>query len=143
MDPILEGSLRLEDGQTLISVEEMNKPGFLRCEVFATLDGKEYRGLGTVAFELEKIQPTVAMPDDFEVFWAAGKEDLAQIPIDPEMIHLPERSTSKVDVYHVNFQNIKNSRIDGILTVPKAEGKYPAILQVPSAGIRPCNGDVA
>lgn len=142
MDPILEGSLRLEDGQALISLEGMKKPGFLRCEVFATLDGKEYRGLGTAAFEPEKIQPTVAMPDDFEVFWAAGKEELAQIPIDPEMIHLPERSTSEVDVYHVNFQNITNSRIYGILTVPKAEGKYPAILQVPGAGIRPYNGDV-
>ncbi|GMQ26865.1 acetylxylan esterase [Algoriphagus sp. oki45] len=143
MDPILEGSLRLEDGQALISVEGMNKPGFLRCEVFATLDGKEYRGLGTAAFEPEKIQPTVAMPDDFEVFWAAGKEELAKVPMDPKMIHIPERSTETVDVYHVNFQNVRNSRIYGVLTIPKGEGKFPAILQVPGAGIRPYSGDIA
>jgi cephalosporin-C deacetylase-like acetyl esterase len=31
----------------------------------------------------------------------------------------------------------------GILCVPKKEGKYPALLQVPGAGVRPYNGDIA
>src|SRR5690606_33226154 len=39
-------------------------------------------------------------------------------------------------------QNIKNSRIYGVLTVPKGAGKFPAILQVPGAGIRPYSGDL-
>ena len=39
------------------------------------------------------------------------KAELAKIPIDPKMIHIPERSTETVDVYHVNFQNIRNSSI--------------------------------
>jgi cephalosporin-C deacetylase-like acetyl esterase len=45
-------------------------------------------------------------------------------------------------VYHVNIQNYKNARLYGILCVPKKEGKYPALLQVPGAGIRPYSGDV-
>ena len=143
MEPIQEGALVLKDGEAIISAEGMEKPGFLRCEVFATVDGKEYRGLGTAAFEPGLIQPTVKMPADFEAFWNAGKTELAQIPMDPKMIHMPERSTETVDVYHVNFQNIKNSRIYGVLTVPKGAGKYPAILQVPGAGIRPYSGDLA
>ena len=142
MDPIQEGPLELKDGNATISSAGMNKPGFLRCEVFATVDGKEYRGLGTAAFDPEKIQPTVDMPEDFEAFWEEGKAELAKIPIDPKMIHIPERSTETVDVYHVNFQNIRNSRIYGVLTVPKGGEKYPAILQVPGAGIRPYAGDV-
>lgn len=142
MDPIKEGPLDLKEGEGTISAEGMKKPGFLRCEVFATVNGKEYRGLGTAAFEPEKIKPTVKMPADFEEFWDAGKAELAEIPMDSRMIHIPDRSTEAVDVYHVNFQNIKNSRIYGVLTVPKGEGKFPAILQVPGAGIRPYFGDL-
>ncbi|GAA0880302.1 acetylxylan esterase [Algoriphagus jejuensis] len=142
MNPIKEGPLQLKEGKAMISAEGMEKPGFLRCEVFATVDGKEYRGLGTAAFEPEMIKPTTKMPEDFDAFWSAGKEELAKVPMDPKMIHQPERSTEQVDVYHVNFQNIKNSRIYGVLTVPKGEGKFPAILQVPGAGIRPYSGDL-
>ena len=142
MNPLQEGPLALKEGKATIAAEGMKTPGFLRCEVFATLDGKEYRGLGTAAFEPEMIQPTVKMPADFESFWAEGKAELAKIPMDPKLIHIPERSTETVDVYHVNFQNIKNSRIYGVLTVPKGGGKYPAILQVPGAGIRPYSGDL-
>lgn len=143
MEPIKEGPLVLKEGEATISAAGMKTPGFLRCEVFATVDGKEYRGLGTAAFEPEMIKPTVKMPQDFEAFWNAGKAELADVPIDPKMIHVPERSTELVDVYHVNFQNIKNSRIYGVLTVPKGEGKFSAILQVPGAGIRPYSGDMA
>ncbi|OOG78630.1 acetylxylan esterase [Algoriphagus sp. A40] len=142
MEPILEGPLELKDGKATISASGMKTPGFLRCEVFATIDGKEYRGLGTAAFEPEKIQPTVEMPADFEAFWEEGKAELAKIPMDTKMIHVPERSTESVDVYHVNFQNIRNSRIYGVLTVPKGGEKYPAILLVPGAGIRPYSGDL-
>jgi cephalosporin-C deacetylase-like acetyl esterase len=58
------------------------------------------------------------------------------------MTLLPERCTEKVNVYHVNIQNYGNSRLYGILCVPKTEGKYPAILQVPGAGVRAYNGDI-
>ena len=143
MAPIQEGPLELRDGKAIIPASGMKIPGFLRCEVFATVDGKEYRGLGTAAFEAEKIQPTVKMPTDFESFWNSGKADLAKIPLESKMIHMAERSTDAVDVYHVNFRNIGNSRVYGVLTVPKGGGKYPAILQVPGAGIRPYSGDIS
>ncbi len=143
MDPMMEGPLELKDGMATISSAGMKTPGFLRCEVLATIEGKEYRGLGTAAVEPEKIQPTVKMPAGFEAFWNAGKAELAEIPMDPKLVHVPERSTESVDVYHVNFQNIRNSRIYGVLTVPNGEGKFPAILQVPGAGIRPYSGDLA
>ncbi|MFD2200397.1 acetylxylan esterase [Shivajiella indica] len=143
MAPIKEGKLNLKDGKAKIDKFTMKDPGFLRCEVYATVDGKEYKGLGTAAFEPEKIKPTVKMPKDFEEFWEAGKEELAKIPMDYKMIYLPEKSSEVVDVYHVSFQNIRNSRIYGILSVPKGGGEYPAILSVPGAGIRPYSGEIA
>uniref|UniRef100_UPI00359467B2 acetylxylan esterase n=1 Tax=Aquiflexum sp. TaxID=1872584 RepID=UPI00359467B2 len=142
MAPLKEGALTLKDGKAKTQKFTMKNPGFLRCEVYATIDGKEYKGLGTAAFEPEKIKPTVKMPEDFKSFWDNAKSELAQIPIDYKMTHLPEKSSQHIDVYHVSFQNIRNSRIYGILSVPKGEGKFPAILNVPGAGIRPYGGDL-
>ena len=48
-----------------------------------------------------------------------------------------------MNVYHVSFHNIRwGSRTYGILCMPKAPGKYPALLRVPGAGIGPYYGDI-
>ena len=63
--------------------------------------------------------------------------------LQPLMTLLPERCTATVNVYHVSFQTDRwGSRFYGVLCVPKKEGKYPALLRVPGAGIRPYAGDV-
>ena len=55
---------------------------------------------------------------------------------------MPERSNEQVNVYQVSFQNIRwGSRTYGILSVPAKPGKYPALLRVPGAGVRPYSGD--
>lgn len=145
MDPVkTEENVVLKKGTLTINGGTMRTPGFLRCEVVATVDGKEYRGLATAAFDPLSIQPTVDNPADFVQFWEKAKEENAKIPIDARMTLLPDRCTEKVNVYHVNLQNYRpGSRFYGILCVPKAEGKYPALLRVPGAGVRPYNGDVS
>ena len=43
-----------------------------------------------------------------------------------------------MDAYHVSFQNQRaGSRIYGMLSVPARPGRYPAMLVVPGAGVRP------
>ena len=77
-------------------------------------------------------------------FWGNAKTDLAKIPLDARMTLLPDRCTENVNVYHVNIQNFRlGARLYGILCMPKKEGKYPALLHVPGAGIRPYSGDIA
>lgn len=79
--------------------------------------------------------------EDFDAFWTGAIAEARKQPLDPKMTLLPERCTSTQNVYHVSFQNERpGSRIYGILIVPKKTGKYPAVLQVPGAGIRPYNG---
>ncbi len=142
LTPVKKDSLMAASGNLRVSAEGMKTPGFLRLVANAYLDGKQYRGMATVGFEPLKIQPSVAMPPDFSAFWNNAKSALARIPLDARMTLLPERCTEKVNVYHVNIQNYGNSRLYGILCVPKTEGKYPAILQVPGAGVRAYNGDI-
>ena len=138
-------STLLANGTTILNGGSLKTAGFLRCVVIAKIDGREYRNMATAAFEPEKIEPAVSLPTDFRAFWEKAKADLAKVPMDAKMMLLPERCTEKVNVYHLNLQNYRDGgtvRLYGILCVPKKEGKYPALLRVPGAGVRPYSGDV-
>lgn len=126
----------LSDGTYTIKAGTLREPGFLRCRVTAIVNGKKYTGLCTAAYEPEKIEPTVEMPKDFWEFWGEALEANAQIPLEPQMTLQPDMCTDKVNVYHVSMQSYRyGSRIYGWLAMPAKEGKYPAILRVPGAGV--------
>lgn len=136
-----EGTVTIKNSSAKIKAKKFKDPGFLRCHASVTVDGKNYFSYATAGFSPDKIQPTTTLPDDFEDFWNKGKEALAKVPINPVVTLIPERCTDKANVYHVKLDNI-NGKIYGILCKPKKEGKHPAILHVPGAGIRPYYGDV-
>ncbi len=132
----------LKDG-TLTLKGKMTKPGFYRVDVKTTIDGKEYKGACSAAFSPEQLQPTTVMPKDFSDYWQQAISEARQVPLNPTKRLLPERCTNEVNVYEVSFQNMKwNYRTYGILCVPVKEGKYPALLRVPGAGVRPYGGDI-
>lgn len=118
----------------------LDTPGFVRCEVMVNVDGVNYRGIATAAIAPDKIKPTQKLPADFTEFWASELDKANKIPLDIKYTLLPERCTPNTDVYHISYRNIDNSLMYGILAKPKKTGKYPAILHVPGAGIRPYNG---
>jgi cephalosporin-C deacetylase-like acetyl esterase len=136
-----EKTITLKKGIATITAKQFKEAGFLRCHASVEVDGKTYSSYATAGFSPEQIQPTTTLPPDFEQFWEEAKGQLAKIPVKPVLTLIPERCTDKVDVYHVSIDNIKG-KIYGILCKPKAEGKYPAILHVPGAGIRPYYGDI-
>ena len=142
--PIKKETITLATGTQTIDAGTMQVPGFLRCIAIAEVDNKEYRNLSTAGFDPLQINPTIENPTDFEDFWNNALVDLAKVPMDAKMTLIPERCTEKVNVYQVNLQNYKvGTRLYGILCVPKKEGKYPALLQVPGAGVRAYTGDIA
>jgi cephalosporin-C deacetylase len=132
------------DGLTLPG-GTMTQPGFIRCIVTAAIDGKNQRGLATAGFSPERLQPTQTDPSNFDAFWTEQKAALAKVPSEPKLTPAPELSNDKVEVFHLSLQNIGGwsgpSRVYGMLAVPRAEGKYPAVLQVPGAGVRAYRGN--
>ncbi|MGQ8337819.1 acetylxylan esterase [Sunxiuqinia sp. A32] len=142
MLPSEKGTKKIHGGGAKIKAPGLTQPGFLRCHVEITVDGKTYKEYATAGFLPEYIKPTTTLPGDFLNFWEDGKEKLAEIPVNPILTLMPDRCTSKANVYHVSIDNI-NGKIYGILCTPKKSGKYPAILHVPGAGIRPYYGDVS
>lgn len=132
--------VELKNGELTLK-SSMKTPGFLRCKVVAKIDGRNYEEMATVGYDVEKIQPTTANPDDFDAFWTNAIAEARKTPLDPKMVLLPEKCTSTLNAYEVSFQNERGgSRMYGILVTPKKPGKYPAILRVPGAGIRPYGG---
>lgn len=141
MYPTEKKEMVLKDGTAKIK-GEMKKPGFYRLSVTAHINGKEYKGMCTAAFSPEKIQPTAQCPADFDEFWKTAIEQARWTALEPTFEYLPERSNSKVNTYHVSFQNDQwGRRVFAILNIPTTPGKYPALLRVPGAGVRPYGGD--
>ena len=135
-------SLTLKDGSLKLQ-GKMSSPGFYRVDVTAHVDGKDYKGACAAAFSPEQLQPSTIMPGDFEAFWQQAIADARKTDLDPTKRLLPERCTKDVNVYEVSFNNARwGSRTYGILSVPVKEGKYPALLRVPGAGVRPYGGDI-
>ncbi len=125
----------------------LQDPGFLRCIATAQHEGRTYRAVGTAGFDPQRIAPTVTDPADFDAFWNEGKARLAAIPLEATRDPLPTYAPAGTIVSHVSFQTVgldpngtATSRIYGILCEPAAPGKYPALLSVPGAGVRPYRG---
>ena len=147
LDPTEEKSGPLPAEGLTVRAAGPKQPGFVRLVATATFDGQDYRALGTAGFAPDKIEPTVEQPADFDAFWSAGKDALAKLPVDAKLVPMPESSNGKVDCWHVSLQNVGpdttgTSRFFGVLCEPKGDGPFPALLQVPGAGVRAYRGGV-
>ena len=141
MYPDVKKTTVLKDG-TMTWTGTMRQPGFYRLKVVAKVGGREYDGACTAAFSPEQLKPTTTEPHDFDAFWTKTLEEARWTSLSPQRTLLPERSSEDVNVYQVSFQNLRwGSRTYGILSVPVRPGRYPALLRVPGAGVRPYSGD--
>ena len=149
LPPIRTGTIDLlADGTARVDAGTRRDAGFLRFIATVVDEGRSYRGMCTVGFAPDQIKPAVQQPAGFDAFWQEGKDALAKIAIGAQRTPYPEKSTATLDAYQVSFQNVAGpsnrgaSRIYGILTEPKAPGKYPALLRVPGAGVYGVGGIV-
>ncbi|WP_207496987.1 acetylxylan esterase [Aridibaculum aurantiacum] len=139
-----KGNVLFKTGEGKIDIGTSKQPGFRQLKLRTSVNGKVYTGEIKVAYSPQDIQPTVQMPDDFMQFWNKAKEEASKVPMDAIVTHLPDQSTTTVDVYLVNLQSYKKGRrLFGYLSKPKAPGKYPVLFEPPGAGIKPINPSIA
>ena len=105
MPPTQKDSVLLKDGTAVIKTAGLRSPGFLSCEVRATIDGFPYRNLINIAYDCEKIQPTTLLPKDFRSFWDSQISRMREYPIQSEMTFIPEESDADVKVYRVKISH--------------------------------------
>lgn len=86
-------------------------------------------------FGVDGIKPLTPCPDDFEAYWRGEQRRLErEVPIAAEKVPAPELDTADFRVFRVSFATFGGHRIYGILSVPKGEGRFPAVVNVPGAG---------
>lgn len=100
-------------------------PESMRSEASLMFDG----GAGA---EVEKLRAAAEIPEDFDSFWARQKQKMAEVPIKgkrekycgavfPDGVTIPE--TVVVEQFRVEC--LGEHPVSGLLSRPKAEGKYP------------------
>lgn len=117
------------------------------AEVQATLDAPatlllevktaDERVLGGAVAAPDQIKPSAPRPDDFDAFWESKVKELAAVAPN-EKLEPRDAGKPDIDYWHITFDNIHGSHINGQLARPKAAaGKLPALLIVQWAGVYP------
>jgi cephalosporin-C deacetylase-like acetyl esterase len=138
---VKQGKISLTKGKTYSLEGTLEAPGFLLLQVDHTGDGKKQTAYAAAGFDPTKIAPTAKMPDDFDAFWEAGKNELAKVPMNPKLERSEKHGNTQVDCYKITLDNVEGKKVQGWLSVPKGTGPFPAILTVPGAGVYPIEPD--
>jgi len=103
----------------------LQEPGFLRLSLPPTKNGRRDPFVFSAGFEPEKIRKGSPSPADFDAFWADARARLArEVPLDVQMVRVPERSTAAFDFYRVSFATF-GRRVHGYMSVPTDKSKAP------------------
>ncbi len=135
MDTKIKSKILLPSGEGIIQGISMSKPGFLRLNLEYEYNGKIFSNTATAGIEVEKIKTFTKMPHDFDAFWKKAIQESREIPLNPVFERMPELDNQNNIAYHIRFNHVKDTYIYGILTMPRKNGKFPAVLHLPGAGV--------
>lgn len=85
-------------------------------------------------------EQVMSVPDaraDFEAFWQETFDALAQVPAQPVFTPVPEWTNEQRTCYELRFQSLDGAVAGGILSIPNAPGRYPAVVQYMGYGAEP------
>ena len=142
LDAVASGTVTTDDtGMAHFDVPGASAPGFTSVRVKVSHEGRDYKSMTNIAFDPYDIQPTTTMPADFEEYWRDAVGKVSRLPMQPRLRYSAEESNDRVDVYYLRIQSYKEGNyVYGVLTVPKTEGRKPAILRLPGAAVRSFHG---
>ncbi len=112
--------------------------GFRDLRLSASVDGKTTGHHIKLGFSPDRLRPFAGEPKDFVQYWRkAVAEDKAAFPLQYTVEDVPEYTTDKMTCQLVKLQlNPEGRSMYGYLFIPRGEGKYPAVLCPPGAGVK-------
>ncbi|MCM1521589.1 MAG: acetylxylan esterase [Muribaculaceae bacterium] len=125
-------------GKARINMGTMTAPGFRDLRLQGVFDGRKTEHHVKVGFSPEKLQPYTQNPDDFDEFWAKAVADDAKTPLKYTVEDCPEYTTDKMtcQLVKLDLPGPWVTSMYGYLFIPKGDGKYPAVLCPPGAGVK-------
>lgn len=125
----------LAKGHPVTCTGKLDKPGILKCVASIKIDTNICRAVFGAAYDPEKIAAGSQRPADFDAFWDAAVKKLdAEVPADARVERLDKYCTDKVEAFRVSFMTFDHMRVYGFLSVPKGQGPFGVLVNVPGAG---------
>lgn len=133
-----EGTLTLDgDGRAILNIGTMSKPGFRDLRLSAKAGDTTVNHHVKVGFSPEELQAFTGEPDDFDEFWRRAVEEDKKFPLKYTSEPVEKYSTDKMSCQLIRLElNDRGGAMYGYLFVPKGDGKYPAVLTPPGAGVK-------
>src|SRR5262249_55948830 len=92
---IEEGKTTLQKGKSYSLELTTQRRGFSQLPVEQRVPAddktKKLVPIAAAGFDPTKTQPTAKMPADFDDFWNAGLKELAKVPANPKLEHVPNQ----------------------------------------------------
>ena len=81
-----------------------------------------------LGFNPEQIVSSQDKQPDFDAFWSETLAEPAEVEIDSKLTLLKEHSNDVRKAYRVDMKSLGGEPVSGLLYVPVADGKYPAMI---------------
>lgn len=125
---LASGSLDLHSWENNPLHFQADQPGIYICQVYQNFRSS----ISAAAVAPLAIKTKMEPPSDLMEFWNAQRAELAAIPIDADLEF--ETSTQYSESYEFSLATVNNRRVYGYMSIPKGNGAYPAILNLPPFG---------
>lgn len=131
------GEFTLKDGKGHVNMGTMTKPGFRDLRLSTVIDGKKFEHHIKLGFSPEKLEAYAQEPSDFVEFWEKAVAEDKKFPLTYSIEPSEKYSTDKMTCQLVKLQlNPQGRSMYGYLFIPKGDGKFPAVLCPPGAGVK-------
>lgn len=105
------------------------EPGFYKAVLYIVRNGVRTELARTnLGFDPEQIISAQDKQPDFEEFWSNTLQELASVAPEYKLIPLKEHSNDVREAFRVEMKSLGGETISGLLYMPVAEGKYPAMI---------------
>lgn len=121
-------------GEARLPLGTLTEPGFLACQYEFYADGKRQSNLVKVAYAPEQIQSYTDMPADFTSFWKKAVTEARKVPFEATYRDIADATNEQFVTRLVRLRVGRNKWMQGYLTMPRADGRYPVVLCPPGAG---------
>ena len=119
----------LRNGTALCTFDLALAPGFYQSVLYLVEDGgKTELARTNLGFNPEQISSPQDKQEDFDAFWVETLAELAATAPEYRFIPLEEHSDDVRKAYKVEMKSLGGETVSGLLYVPVAEGKYPAMI---------------
>ena len=126
-ESVLTISKPAEDG--VIDFEIDFDPGFYRAVLYVVNNGvKSEIARTNIGVNPQQIISEQDKQPDFDSFWAETLAELAEVDMQPQFTLLKEHSNDVRQAYRVEMKSFGDETVSGLLYVPVADGKYPAMI---------------